>query len=547
MAPFTHVEMGELAAELTYTPAALRKAHLDRLGRLIAELQPDRLYAYEYIFHRITLFATEAHALVVFTGRDLQRDLGLLLRRLSPAAPPDALDPDDPAQTLAQAAAQCRMTLTTLNRWGREGLPVCCYLYPDGRRAWGVRRQALAAFLAARQSAGAGLTPRLSRAERDRLIARAEELSRSGAAATDVVRALAAEFDRSAATVRRVLRAQQKPVVAADGLEAAWKAELTDLYRSGASVSDLARRFRRSSAAIYRVLHDALLERVTTHKTNYIPSPEFADPDAENICLGPEGLFTYPPEPAPDAPEPPPGLAPFLRDLYTVPLLTREREGELFRKYNYIKYRMAMLQEQIARAGYRAGMLERFEELQEAAAQVRRILIRCNLRLVVSIAKRHIGPITALPELMSEGNVCLIRAVECYDYRREARFATYATWAVTKHFARVVPEENYHLATFVTGQQARLDRTGDASENAVERVEALEHLRGVLAGAAAKLSERERTVIAAHFGTDGRPARTLEEIGRVFGLTRERIRQIESRALGKLRDLISPDMLQGLT
>ena len=123
-----------------------------------------------------------------------------------------------------------------------------------------------------------------------------------------------------------------------------------------------------------------------------------------------------------------------------------------------------MLQETIRRTGYRTGMLERFEELKEAAAQIRRILIRCNLRLVVSIAKRHIGPLAALSDLTSEGNLCLIRAVECYDFSREARFATYATWALTKHFARVVPEENYRMSAFVTGQQARLDAAGDARE-----------------------------------------------------------------------------------
>jgi RNA polymerase primary sigma factor len=233
--------------------------------------------------------------------------------------------------------------------------------------------------------------------------------------------------------------------------------------------------------------------------------------------------------------------------LYGLPLLSREREKELFRKYNYIKYRAAMLQEKIRRTGYRTGMLERFEELKEAAAQIRRILIRCNLRLVVSIAKRHIGPLAALSDLTSEGNLCLIRAVECYDFSREARFATYATWALTKHFARVVPEENYRMSAFVTGQQARLDAAGDARETSSERTELAEHIRAILDRAIVHLTERERAIIASRYGTRGQPAKTLEEIGQLIGLTRERVRQIEARALEKLRAAIGPEAIEGVT
>jgi RNA polymerase primary sigma factor len=206
-----------------------------------------------------------------------------------------------------------------------------------------------------------------------------------------------------------------------------------------------------------------------------------------------------------------------------------------------------MLQEKIRRTGYRTGMIERFEELNEAAAQIRRILIRCNLRLVVSIAKRHMGPLAGISDLISEGNVCLIRTVECYDFNREARFATYATWALTKHFARVVPEENYRMSAFVTGQQARLDTVGDVRESSYERTEFAEHIRAVLNRAIVHLTERERAIVESRYGTRGEPAKTLEEIGQLIGLTRERVRQIEVRALEKLRAAIGPEAIEGVT
>ena len=141
--------------------------------------------------------------------------------------------------------------------------------------------------------------------------------------------------------------------------------------------------------------------------------------------------------------------------------------------------------------------------------------------------------------------MCLMRAVECYDYTRNVRFGTYATWAMFKHFARVVPEANYRLARFVTGQEATIAATGDSAPSAYEHTEMVAHIRTIIGRAAAQLTERERTIIQSHYGTTGQPAKTLQEIGKVFGLTRERIRQIEFGALRKLRKLIGPEALEG--
>jgi RNA polymerase sigma factor (sigma-70 family) len=427
-------------------------------------------------------------------------------------------------------------------------LPISYYVLPDRSRIWGVRRSAMENFLATRPSRSGRQKLRLTEEQSRALLAEAHELAGQGVARPEIVRRLAEGLGLPAASIRRLLRKERSPAGDAgrSGLSAECE-EMVRLYRSGVAVQEIARRFSRPAGSIYRVLHQALMEKVLSFRVKYIPNPVFAAPDAEDVCLGDEKLFTYPPEPPADMPEPSPDVPPYFAELYAVPLLPREREKELFRKYNYVKYRAAMLQEKIRRTGYRTGMLERFEELKEAAAQIRKILIRCNLRLVVSIAKRHTGPLAGISELISEGNVCLIRAVECYDFSREARFATYATWALTKHFARVVPEENYHVSAFVTGQQARLDATGDVSECPYERKEFAEHVRAVLNRAIVHLTERERTIVESRYGTRGEPVKTLEEIGQLFGLTRERVRQIEVRALEKLRTAIGPEASEGLT
>jgi RNA polymerase sigma factor (sigma-70 family) len=543
-------EFREVAAELLYTPPRLRCAHLARLERLIPELLPDRMYTYEYIFHRITLFHPDSNGTAVFLGRALCCGLGQVLRDLTRRMPLEAAGtdgPDDDAVLpLPAAAAACGVSPKTVWRWGAAGLPISFYALPDRSRTWGVRRAALKKFLTSRPSRSARRGKRITEEQRRALLAEAHELAGQNVARPEIVRRLAEGMGLPAASVRRLLRQERSPAGDADGRLSPDCEEMVRLYRSGIAVQEIARRFSRTPGSVYRALHHALMEKVLSFRVKYVPNPVFAAPDAEEICLGDEKLFTYPPEP-PDLPELPEGVPPYLAELYGIPVLSREREKELFRKYNYIKYRAAMLQEKIRRTGYRTGMLERFEELKEAAEQIRRILIRCNLRLVVSIAKRHIGPLAGLSDLISEGNLCLIRAVECYDFSREARFATYATWALTKHFARVVPEENYRMSAFVTGQQARLDAAGDARETSSERTEWTEHIRAVLDRAIVHLTERERAIIASRYGTRGQPAKTLEEVGQLIGLTRERVRQIEARALEKLRTAIGPEAIEGVT
>ena len=543
-------EFREITAELLYTPLRLRCAHLARLEKLIPELVADRMYTYEYIFHRITLFNPDSNGMAVFPGRALCRGLGRVLRDLTRQAPLEAAGtdgPDDDAVLpLRAAAAACGVSPNTVWRWGGGGLPISFYALPDRSRTWGVRRAALKKFLASRPSRSARHGKRITEEQRRAILAEAHELAAQDVARPEIVRRLAEGLGIPAASIRRLLRQERSPAGDADDRLSPDCEEMVRLYRSGTAVQEIARRFSRAPGLIYRALHRALMEKVLSVRVKYVPNPVFAAPDAEEVCLGDEKLFTYPPEPPPDTPAPPEGVPPYLAELYGIPLLAREREKELFRKYNYIKYRAAMLQEKIRRTGYRTGMLERFEELREAAAQIRRILIRCNLRLVVSVAKRHMGPLAPLSDLTSEGNLCLIRAVECYDFSREARFATYATWALTKHFARVVPEENYRMSAFVTGQQARLDAAGDARESSSERSELAEHIRAVLDRAIVRLTERERAIVESRYGTRGEPAKTLEEIGQLIGLTRERVRQIEVRALEKLRAAIGPEAIEGL-
>ncbi|MFF4478882.1 RNA polymerase sigma factor [Streptomyces melanosporofaciens] len=291
----------------------------------------------------------------------------------------------------------------------------------------------------------------------------------------------------------------------------------------------------------------------------------------------------------------------YLREIGRIPLLSAVEEVELARRVEAGLFAEEKLGNTPDLDSQLAVDLDRLVVLGRMA---KRRLIEANLRLVVSVAKRYIGRGLTMLDLVQEGNLGLIRAVEKFDYARGYKFSTYATWWIRQAMSRAladqartirVPVHVVELINRVVRVQRRmlqergyeptpeevaahldllpervsevlrlaqepvslhapvgeeddvalgdLIEDGDAA-SPVESAAFLllrEHLEAVLS----TLGERERKVVQLRYGlADGRP-RTLEEIGRIFGVTRERIRQIESKTLNKLRDHAFADQLRG--
>ncbi|MER7405767.1 RNA polymerase sigma factor [Streptomyces sp. NPDC000070] len=343
-----------------------------------------------------------------------------------------------------------------------------------------------------------------------------------------------------------------------------------------------------------------------------------AVPAQSRVVLRPE---TDPEEPpaeaietaeAPEAVEPPPArpdtggpssdlFRQYLREIGRIPLLTAAEEVELARRVEAGLFAEEKLRLTPDLDSQLALDLDRLVVMGRMA---KRRLIEANLRLVVSVAKRYVGRGLTMLDLVQEGNLGLIRAVEKFDYARGYKFSTYATWWIRQAMSRAladqartirVPVHVVELINRVVRVQRRmlqergyeptpeevaahldlppervsevlrlaqepvslhapvgeeddvalgdLIEDGDAT-SPVESAAFLllkEHLEAVLS----TLGERERKVVQLRYGlADGRP-RTLEEIGRIFGVTRERIRQIESKTLNKLRDHAFAGQLRG--
>jgi RNA polymerase primary sigma factor/RNA polymerase sigma factor len=288
----------------------------------------------------------------------------------------------------------------------------------------------------------------------------------------------------------------------------------------------------RTRSSVYRVVNEMRAARIAELPLEFIPSDEFSRKGAEERIMAP----------APESPpenrriRPPSGLPTYLASLYEVPLMTREQEQHLFRQFNYLKYRADKLREELDMERPLAATMERIEQLYAASVEVKNRLVQSNLRLVVSIAKKHMTPTDDFFSLVSDGNMSLIRAVEKFDYSRGNKFSTYATWSLMKNYARSIPEEIRQRDRFRTSHDEMFQLTEDQRVDQSDREQAQGNLQHELSKMIRKLDDREQQIIQLRFGlTADQHAQTLQQVGDAIGVTKERVRQIEAQALSKLR------------
>ncbi len=293
----------------------------------------------------------------------------------------------------------------------------------------------------------------------------------------------------------------------------------------------------------------------------------------------------------------------YLKEIGKVPLLSAEEEIDLAQKMeegNVAQEKIVILKKRIEESDDEAEIADLKEEIKtlqkdvDAGADAKKRLAEANLRLVVSIAKRYVGRGMLFLDLIQEGNLGLIKAVEKFDYRKGYKFSTYATWWIRQAITRAIADQArtiripVHMVETINklirvsrqllqelGREPSPEEIAEEMGMPVERVREIlkisqepvsletpigeeedSHLGDFIkddnvpvpADAAAftllkeqleevlgTLTEREQKVLTLRFGLEDGRARTLEEVGKEFNVTRERIRQIEAKALRKLR------------
>lgn len=529
--------------QLRLAPLDRRLAQINRVEKLLGEIEPNRKYSYINLYFEITRQRADHHGDLQLSGKEISHDLRLYVEDLSDSANIPAEAAGERVLTVNELAKELNVSAKTIARWRRLGLVSRRFIF-QGRKRLGFLQSSVDRFVdhnRLRVLRGAQFS-QLSDEERMAIIGRARGLAQQGKCPAAVTKQLAQETGRSAETIRYTLKRfdQEHPDEALfPGYHGPMRPEMKwriyQLYRRGESVAALAQRFYRTKKGIRRIIAEMRAQRILELPLTHITNEQF-----ERIRSEKEEREILRPMPRNAEPlrhsRAPAGLPAYLASLYRVPLLTREQEAHLFRKMNYLKHKAAKLREKLDPSQPRAGVMDQIEKLYDESVTVKNQIIRSNLRLVVSIAKRRVGLGENFFELVSDGNMSLIRAVERFDFARGNKFSTYATWAIMKNFARSIPEEHRHRDRFRTSYSEMFNITEDARSSEYDQETAQTRRESQVEKILSGLDKREQQIVIRRFGLDrNQDPLTLKEVGALLGVTKERVRQLEARALKKLR------------
>ncbi len=549
--------MKELAAELKAGLVRLRKGYVDAAEALLDVIDPAGEYPYEFVVFRLTGYRPSPDLPAeLIKGKDLRADLLLLMLDISESFPLSEKDYDQEVFDTPSLAKKFNVSNKTIQRWRNRGLPARKMVFSDGRCRLAFLSSSVEHFTRSRhkQIMRSVRFSQMTEAEKDEIITRAKRMAAfANCCLSDVAKRLASRSGRAVETIRYTIRKHdiEHPE---DAVFPYLLAPLKDqekmlIYRCflrGVPVPILAMRYHRSRGSIYRVINEMRARQLMERPIEYVYNPQFDLPNADEVILG-AGETGLTGGKKKVAPKPPPDLPAYLRSLYEVPLLTSEAERDLFRRYNYFKHKADQLRKKIDVNRIRTAHLKKIEALLLQANAVKNQIVRSNLRLVVSIAKKHVGGPQTLFELISDGNLSLMKAVEKFDYSRGFRFSTYASWAIIRNFARSVPRERYQLDRFATGHEEVLDVAASLQSYDPNELN-LPELRESIDAVLTHLTPRERTILTDHYGLeDGKDAKTLDQLSRNLGISKERVRQIEIQALKKLRKILHPQQSELMT
>ncbi|QDU79152.1 RNA polymerase principal sigma factor HrdA [Polystyrenella longa] len=532
--------------QVRYAPVEARLKQVERAEKFLAELDREVVYLYPQVSEHVLGYKGEHYPNLELSGEELAHDLRLFIEDLSGSANINAESVGEPVLTVKDVSHRYNVSTKTVDRWRDQGLVSRRFKFGNRKRI-GFLKSSVERFVSQfgdKVERGMNFS-QLTDEEREEIIQRARRLARVGGCPTEISKRLAERLGRSQEAIRYTLKnydiENPENAIFPSAHSALTEDEKVEIYRrfkQGDSVADLSRRYCRKRNSIYRILNEVRAERLLEQKIDYMDSPEFEERKADEIILGPPPTT----DKKKSAVKVPPGLPPYLASLYSVPLLTREEEAHFFRKMNYLKFKANKLREELEVRHLDTGKMDQIEECLEQSQTVKNFLTRSNLRLVVSIAKKHVKPEVNFFEMISDGNMSLIRAIEKFDYTKGFKFSTYASWAIMKNYARSIPAEHTHRDRYRTGKEEMFSQSHDDGSNPFQQEMDHKKQRLAVLDILERLDEREKGILVSRYGLEkGSEPQTLEQVGREFGVTKERIRQLESRALQKLRKIATAE------
>jgi RNA polymerase primary sigma factor len=536
-----------LRDELARAPRAQLLMHLLQIDYALSVIEPGKKYSYDFVREVLLGRRLSSPTLVtdqLLDGKMLIEDLVTLADQLSHDAQFSPQTWREALSSPANVARRFNVSTKTVSRWRRRGLVGWRFGGSHAPTALLFPEHCLRQFVSRNPDlvrAAAGFS-RLTADERQTIIARARELSAEGCrTGSAICSRIAAETARAPETVRQILNRHDHDSPHARILKrrspeppgAGWIDP-----RAGAAGDDLAPRPPEQPAWAHAAPTRVRAEELTERRIKFIDSPEFQAPDADRRILGPQPAGALRAPAIPDDGRICKGLPTYVARLRSVPLLSPELERFLFRKMNYLKYKAQLLVEKLDHANATPAAREAIDGLLERAARVKDEILEANLRLVVSIAKRRRRAGQDLSELISDGNLALMRAADNFDYQRGFKFSTYATWAIINSYARSTRTPRLRLQT----NREKLGEVVDRHTDEEPSGDQLGLVRGAVDRMLAQLNPRDRAILSQRYGLgELSEPQSLAEIGRRLSLSKERIRQLQVRAMLRLRDEFQSD------
>ena len=579
--------LAQLLMQLRFTPEKKRRKQLDAAEKLVTIIDKEKEYPYEFVCFRITGFQPKSYLeSELIKGDELLEDLRIFISKLSGKLARPASEHDQKIYTIEELAKNLGVSTKTIYRWRKQGLVARKYVFDDGIKRFGLLQSVVDEFLDAHPDlAGKAKNfSRLTYQQKQQIIKQAIRLAAGTKLSRyQIIDKISKKTGKCHETIRYTLLNYEKanpdktifkkPTGAIEPTQAV---EIYRLYKQGTNIKELMKRFDRNKSSIYRIINQRRAKSILAKKIEFVANDEFLEQDANSFDVhhsassvnmknaargtqneltgsslwrGRPGLASHR-HPAGGKEQGQDALATYLNTLKDTPVLNREEEIELFRQYNYLKFLAFQNRAGIKLSRVSGRMISRIESYLVRAEEIKRRIIEANLRLVVNVARKHTLSGANLLDLVSEGNISLMHAVEKFDYSRGFRFSTFASWAIAKDYAHKIP-----------AQFGRLGRSGKASLANIHREMRTEYAADFAAVERAhqsltqviknNLNEHEQYVITNRFGLVGPPIRkqtkTLAQIGQELNLSKERIRQIELLALQKLRQSLSPEEFELLT
>ncbi len=539
----------QLFADERFSPIRQKIRLMETAEQLADIISAEQKYPFEFICFKITGYRPETqHDPHLIAGDILIHDLAHFIMAMSKTIAQPVQMLTQPVFTVQQASEKINVSTKTIDRWRHRGLICRSIIFEDGKRRVGILESSLNSFLQ-KNNIIVEDKPRFSRLKIDE-ISQITELALVLAQANPkwsrqkLIKEVAIKAGRAPETIRYTLinnfsggglRFEISPAT----ISPEQTSQIYAAYLQGMSMKELMSRYSRSKSTIYRIINQHKSKHFSAVNIEYIDSEDFHNPESATAILKDSAI----PEISVSSIdiENLPGNISRLKD---IPILTRDQELSLFRLYNCLKYEAKRIN-LLSKTPADTGGIRKVETYLKRAEKIKNILVCANLRLVVSIARKHTNRGAAFADLVSEGSMALMRAVEGYNYKKGFRFATYASWAITRSFAEVVPD-----AAIEQGQDISQIHSDMRHKNIIAAVEIEEAGHNLTHIIAQNLDQREQYIIRNHYGLDGslirRNFKSMKEIGEDLGISGERVRQLELQALQKLRHCLSTEMFDAL-